>query len=47
MRKVNCATLPGELLESRLFGYEAGAFTGPTRPKPGQVILGDEPGVLT
>jgi transcriptional regulator with PAS, ATPase and Fis domain len=40
--KVNCAALPGELLESELFGYEAGAFTGANKAKPGKFELCDK-----
>lgn len=39
--KVNCAALPGELLESELFGYEKGAFTGAVQPKAGKFELAD------
>ncbi|HKD79210.1 MAG TPA: sigma-54 dependent transcriptional regulator [Candidatus Angelobacter sp.] len=40
--KVNCAALPHDLLESELFGYEAGAFTGANRSKPGMLELCDK-----
>ena len=44
--KVNCAALPAELLESELFGYEAGAFTGAMRPKPGKFEQCDKGTIL-
>ena len=37
--KVNCAAIPGSLLESELFGYEKGSFTGATTAKPGRVDM--------
>src|SRR6059058_2095522 len=37
--KVNCAALPAELLESEMFGYESGAFTGAGKAKPGKFEL--------
>jgi two-component system, NtrC family, response regulator AtoC len=40
--KVNCAALPNELLESELFGYERGAFTGALNDKPGKFELADK-----
>ena len=52
--KVNCAALPGPLLESELFGYERGAFTGAVRSNPGKfeicnsgTILLDEIGEIS
>src|SRR5579872_4678137 len=37
--KVNCAAVPADLLESELFGYEQGAFTGANHSKPGKFEL--------
>lgn len=34
--KIDCSTLPGDLLEAELFGYERGAFTGANEAKPGR-----------
>ncbi|MCA9629391.1 MAG: sigma-54-dependent Fis family transcriptional regulator [Polyangiaceae bacterium] len=39
--KVHCGALPDNLLESELFGYEKGAFTGATQRKPGRVELAE------
>ena len=39
---VNCAAIPGELLESELFGYEKGAFTGAGERKPGKFELANK-----
>jgi DNA-binding NtrC family response regulator len=35
--KIDCSTLPGDLLEAELFGYERGAFTGAMEAKPGRL----------
>jgi len=40
--KVNCAAIPAELIESELFGYERGAFTGASGRKKGQFELADD-----
>ena len=40
--KVNCSALPEQLLESELFGYEKGAFTGAVAAKPGRFSLADK-----
>ena len=40
--RINCAAIPAALLESELFGYEKGAFTGAVSSKPGRFELADE-----
>ncbi|MEP6539241.1 MAG: sigma-54 dependent transcriptional regulator [Bryobacteraceae bacterium] len=40
--KLNCAALPSELVESELFGYERGAFTGAFQKKPGMFEMANE-----
>lgn len=40
--RINCAAIPRELMESELFGYEQGAFTGAVGSKPGRFELADE-----
>ena len=44
--KVNCAAVPGDLLESELFGYEPGAFTGATHAKPGKFEIANKGTIL-
>lgn len=38
---VNCGAIPADLLESELFGYESGAFTGAVKSKPGRIEMAD------
>ncbi|MBI5739973.1 MAG: sigma-54-dependent Fis family transcriptional regulator [Nitrospirae bacterium] len=38
---LNCAAIPEGLLESELFGYKKGAFTGATTDKPGLIVMAD------
>ena len=44
--KLNCAALPSELVESELFGYERGAFTGAFKSKPGKFEMADTGTIL-
>ena len=37
--KINCAAIPDQLLESEVFGFQKGAFTGALKPKPGQLEM--------
>jgi len=39
--KINCTAIPENLMESELFGFEKGAFTGAVAPKPGKFELAD------
>ena len=39
--KVNCAAMPGTLIESELFGHEQGAFIGATKKREGRFALAD------
>jgi transcriptional regulator with PAS, ATPase and Fis domain len=39
--RINCAAIPKDLMESELFGYERGAFTGAVTSKPGRFELAD------
>jgi transcriptional regulator with GAF, ATPase, and Fis domain len=41
LQAINCAAIPATLIESELFGYRRGAFTGAVRDKPGLVRLAD------
>lgn len=43
---INCSAIPENLLESELFGYEKGAFTGAVGRKPGKFNVGSEGGTL-
>ncbi|WP_457552144.1 sigma-54 interaction domain-containing protein [Desulfobacula sp.] len=43
--KINCAALPETLLESELYGYEKGAFTGAHKKRPGKFLTADK-GIL-
>jgi len=43
--KINCSALPEHLLESELFGYEKGAFTGAYKSKPGRFEMA-HPGII-
>ncbi|HCF61360.1 MAG TPA: DNA-binding response regulator, partial [Myxococcales bacterium] len=40
--RINCAAIPKDLMESELFGYERGAFTGAVTSKPGRFELADD-----